>query len=414
MSLSMAQMLIDQRKNLEAQARALMDRAETEKRDLFGDEQTQLERISSDMAALKLRSDQLVKFESDRKAMDESLRQSGHRGFESWDGAGGSGLTEQFRALADGGSKGFDLGPASRGDSRLLTEHRALSKGTATAGGNTVPTTFHGRLIEHLIESSTLIKAGATIFHTTGGENLDVPVTTSHGVAGLVAEGGVIPSSDPVFGKRTLGSFKYGEMIYVPTELLTDTGVDLEGYLARMAGRAVGNALGAHLVTGTGTGQPAGLMTQTSLGVTSATGVAGAPTFDNLIDLFYSVIPPYRNSPDAGWLIKDSSVGALRKLKDSQGRYLWEASLTAGVPDTILSKPVLTDPNIAATGVNAKSVAFGDLSAYWVRIVNNIRFERSDGFKFDTDVVSFRCLIRGDGMLMDQSGAVKHFQGAAT
>jgi HK97 family phage major capsid protein len=59
-------------------------------------------------------------------------------------------------------------------------------------------------------------------------------------------------------------------------------------------------------------------------------------------------------------------------------------------------------------------VAFGDLSTYWVRLVNNVRFERSDDFKFDTDVVAFRCLIRGDGMLVDQSGAVKHFLGAAS
>lgn len=414
MAHGMAQMLMDQRKSLEAQARAILDRAETEKRDLFGEEQTQLDKISDDMGALRSRSDQLVMFEEDRKAMDVSLRAAGHRGNEHWDGAGGDGIAAQLRAVADGGSKHFDLGPASGSESRILTEHRALSKGTATAGGNTVPVTFYGRLLEHLVESSTLIKAGATIFHTTGGENLDVPVTTTHGVAGLVAEAGTIPQSDPVFGKRTLGSFKYGLLIYVPTELLNDTGLDLEGYLARQAGRAVGNAFGAHLVTGTGTGQPLGLMNSTTLGVTGGVGVAGAPTFDNLIDLMYSVTPPYRNSPEAAWLIKDSSVGALRKIKDGQGRYLWEASLTAGVPDTILGHPVLTDPNMAATGVNNKSVAFGDLSAYWVRIVNNIRFERSDDFKFDTDVVSFRCLIRGDGLLMDQSGAVKHYVGAAT
>lgn len=405
MSLTMAQMLLEQRRKLEEQFRAIVERAETEKRELSGEEQTQLDKISDDMGALKKRSDQLVKFEEDRKDMDEALRAAGHTGNENR--GGGVDLVEQFRSLANRSRQEVAFVPTK-------DELRALSKGTASAGGNTVPTTFIAQLLEHMIETATLLRAGATTITTSSGENMEMPITTSHGTAALVAEGGVIPSSDPVFGKRTLGSFKYAELILCPNELLTDTAVDLEGYLARMAGRAVGNALGAHLITGTGTGQPTGILTSTTLGVTSATGVAGAPTFDNMIDLLYSVIGPYRNSPDAAWLIKDTTAGGLRKLKDSSGRYLWEPSVVPGTPDSILGHPVQTDPNVPATGVNNKSVAFGDLSTYLVRLVNSIRFERSDDFKFDADVVAFRCLIRGDGLLLDQTGSVKHFVGAAT
>lgn len=404
----MAQMLLEQRRKLEEQFRGILERAETEKRELTGEEQGQLDKISDDMGALKKRSDQLVQFEEDRKAMDESLRDTGHQGHEHRGGDKGD-ITAQFRSLYNREVGALDFTPA-----KSLEQVRALSKGTATAGGNTVPTDFVTRLYEHLIETATLLQAGATTFNTTSGENIEMPITTSHGTAALVAESGTIPQSDPAFGKRTLGAFKYGVLILAPSELLTDTAVDLEGYLARQAGRAVGNALGAHLVTGTGTAQPAGLMNSTTLGVTTGTGVAGVPTFDNMIDLLYSVIGPYRNSPNAAWLIKDTTAGALRKLKDSSGRYLWEPSLTAGAPDRILGYPVLTDPNVAATGVNNKSVAFGDLSTYYVRLVNSVRFERSDDFKFDTDQVAFRCLIRGDGLLLDQSGAVKHIVGAAT
>jgi HK97 family phage major capsid protein len=408
--MKMEQMLMDKRKNLELQGREILDRAESENRGLSAEETRTFDRISGEMDALRVQSDRIVKFAAETKTLDTALRDVGHRGPDQ--AGDGVDVTAQFRRLSSGETRHIEF-QATRDETRLLTEHRALSKGTSSAGGYTVPTML-SKLYEHLVESSTLISGGATIFNTNGGENLDVPVTTTHGAAALVAEAGTIAQSDPVFNKRTLGSFKYGELILVPTELLQDTGVDLEGYLARMAGRAVGNALGAHLVTGTGSGQPSGLFLNSTLGVTSGTGVAGAPTFDNLIDLFYSVIPPYRKSPEAAWLVKDSTAGALRKLKDSQNRYLWESSLIAGQPDMILGKPVYTDPNVAATAVNAKSVAFGDLSAYWVRLVNNIRFERSDDFKFDTDVVAFRCLIRGDGMLVDQSGAVKHFVGAAT
>lgn len=125
------------------------------------------------------------------------------------------------------------------------------------------------------------------------------------------------------------------------------------------------------------------------------------------------MIGPYRNSPNAGWVIKDSTAGAVRKLKDTSGRYLWESSVVAGQPDLILAKPVYTDPYMPAAAADAKSVLFGDLSAYFVRLVNGVRFESSEHFAFDRDVVTFRALVRGDGALADQSGAVKHFLGGA-
>lgn len=411
--MSMAKMLLEKRANVENQARALLDRADAERRTLTAEESQQFDRYTAEMQSLRSQSDRLVQFEADAKDADEALRSIGHRGRGTGGGVDRPDIAAQFRALANGEGRSFEL-RTTREEARIWTEHRALSKGTATAGGNSVQTSFVNQLVEHLIETATLVNAGATVFQTDSGENLELPITTAHGTAALVAEAGVIPQSDPTFGKRTLGAYKYGDLIIVANELLTDTSVDLEGYLARQAGRAVGNALGAHLITGTGTAQPSGIFTTSTLGVTSATGVAGAPTFDNLIDLQYSVIAPYRKSPEAGWLVKDSTVGLLRKLKDSQGRYLWEPSVVPGTPDRMLGFPVYTDPNVAATGVNNKSVIFGDLSAYVVRIVNGIRFERSEDFKFDTDQTAFRCLIRADGVLADQTGAVKHFVGAAT
>lgn len=409
---AMAQMLITKRKDAEARARAILDRAEAEGRSLDGEENRQFEAINAEMDSLRAQSDRLVQFDANSRDADDALRGIGHGNHRDEEDRSEEFAT-QFRNLANHQIRQIDM-RATRAESRLFTEHRALSKGTAGAGGNTVPTSFYGKLIEHVIESATLLNGGATVLTTDKGENLEVPVTTAHGTAALVAESGTIPQADPVFGKRTLGAYKYGGLVLVPRELLDDTGVDLEGYLARSFGRACGNALGAHLVTGTGTSQPLGLFASTTLGVTSATGTAGVPTFDNLIDLMFSVNPVYRNSPEAAFLVKDSTIGVLRKIKDTQGRYLWENSTVAGVPDTILGKPVLTDPNVAATGLNAKSVAFGDLSTYLVRIVNGVRFERSDDFKFDTDQVAFRCLLRGDGVLADQSGAVKHFLGAAS
>jgi HK97 family phage major capsid protein len=232
-----------------------------------------------------------------------------------------------------------------------------------------------------------------------------VPKTTSHSTAAIVAEAASIGVSDPAFGQASLGAYKYGVMVQVSRELVDDTGIDLQGYLAEETGRALGNAIGAHLVAGTGTSQPRGVITDASLGVTTGTGVAGVPSADNLIDLYYSVIAPYRNSPSAAWLIKDSTIGALRKIKDTTGQYIWQPGLTTGAPDLLLGKPVYTDPNVPATGVNAKSVLFGDFSRYFVRLAGGVRFERSDEYAFGNDLITYRALLRGDGALMDTSGA---------
>ena len=107
-------------------------------------------------------------------------------------------------------------------------------------------------------------------------------------------------------------------------------------------------------------------------------------------------------------------MAAIRKIKDQQGQYLWAPSLQVGQPDTLLGKPVYTDPNIAGVGLGAKSVLFGDLSAYYVRFAGGVRFERSDDFDFDHDLVTFRALLRADGLLADQTGAVKYFAGGAS
>lgn len=404
MSLAMAQLLLEKRKNLETQAHALLNAADAEKRELSAEENVQFDKISADMDALRKRSDSLVAFEADNKAAEEALRGSLGNKQEERDG---SDVKVQLRRLLGGEIRSMELQGSK-------DELRALSGSTPAAGGATIPTTFYGKLIEHLIESATMLSAGATVLTTSSGEPIQLPVTTSHGAAAATAAGAAIGGTDPTFAQRTLNSYKFAQLIQVPTELVSDTGVDLEGYLARACGRNVGNALGAKLITGTGTNEPTGILTSSTLGKTGATGAVGVPTFDELIDLFYSVTGPYRAGKSAGWLIKDTTAGQIRKLKDTSGRYLWEASVVAGQPDLILSKPVYTDPYVPATGLGAKSVAFGDLSAYFVRMVNGVRFERSDDFAFGSDVVTFRAIVRGDGVLADQTGAVKHYVGGAS
>jgi len=399
--------LAEKRKNIFEQAKALLDRAESEGRALDATETEQYGKMNADLDGLRARIDREVEQRQIDADVEASLRNSG----VNPSGTPAADLSEQFRQLAKGEIRSIDM---AAGDFGKALDARALSKGTATAGGNTVPTSFYDRLVEHMVESSGVLQLGPTVLNTTGGEQLDIPVTTSYGAAALVAEAGTIAQSDPAFAKRSLGAYKYGQLVLASRELVEDSAFDLASFIAKVAGRNVGLALGAHLITGTGTAQPTGIVTSASTGVTGGTGVVGVPTADNLIDLMFSVIAPYRNSQSAGWLVKDSTLGAIRKIKDGSGRYLFEPAATFGMPDTLLGKPIQSDPNVAATGLNAKSVIFGDVSAYFIRYAGGVRFDRSDDFKFDTDQVAFRCLIRADAITADQTGAIKVYAGGAS
>jgi HK97 family phage major capsid protein len=402
--------LRERRANVWEQAKTLADKAADENRAFSGEEQSSWDSLNSELDALDKRIKAVIDGEQRAKDAEEAYGKlegkppvDVKRQMSQYETEIRNMLTGQA-----GAPRAIDVKPEGQ------LNFRSLSKLTAAAGANTVPTSFYDQLVQHMIETSSILQAGVRVLNTSGGETIQIPKTTAHSTAAIVAEGSAIGVSDPAFGQQSLSAYKYGVMVQVSRELVDDTAVDLLGYLAEETGRALGNALGAHLVVGTGTSQPRGVLTDSTLGVTTGTGVAGVPSADNIIDLYYSVIAPYRNSASAKFLLKDTTVASLRKIKDTTGQYIFQPSLVAGTPDTILGKELMTDPYMPATAVNAKSVLFGDFSRYFVRLAGGIRFERSDEYAFNTDLVTFRALLRGDGALIDTSGAVKHIVGAAT
>lgn len=402
MSHALIKTLTEKRQNIWNESRALLDKAEAEKRDLTAEENEVFERQTADLTALRARIDAIETNERDNaEAEAAEQRILGERREQR----GGDSAADDVRSFLKGETRELAFGA----DGKVWT--RALSKGTATAGGNTVPATFYDQLVEHLVDTTSVLQAGATVLNTASGEIIEVPVTTSHGAAAAVAEAGALAGTDPAFAKRTLGAFKFGQLITLSRELVDDTAVDLLGYVSRAAGRNIGLVLGAKLATGAGTTEPWGVITRATTGVTGGAGVTGAFTADNLIDLMFSVVGPYRKN--GSWLVKDSTLGSIRKLKDGAGRYLFDPAATVGQPDTVLGRPIFTDTTMAAVALSAKSVAFGDLSTYFVRIAGGVRFERSDDYAFGNDQIAFRAIVRADGELADQTGSVKLFVGNA-
>lgn len=397
MSLLLARRAFDEKLRAETEIRSIFDAADG--RDLTSEELASVDRLDGEVRSLGDRVAELMEQEQRSRDAADALARLAPLD-ESDGGADVDDVGEQLRSFLRGEQRSVAVAP----------ERRDLVKGTATAGGNTVPTTFYGRLVEHMVEVSGVLAAGPTLLETASGESIEVPTTTAFSTAALTAEAVAIAESDPAFAKRTLGAYKYGATIQVSRELIDDTAVDLLGFIAAQAGRAVGNALGAALVTGSGSSQPAGVATQATAG---KTGAATTPTTDDLIDLMYSVISPYRASSSCCWMFRDATAAHLRKLKDDNGQYLWQPSLVLGQPDMLLGKPVATDPNVAAADNSAKSVLFGDFAAYWVRLAGGVRFERSDDFAFSSDLVTFKVVARADGMTVDQTGAIKAFVGVS-
>lgn len=390
--------LIEQRANAWEQAKNHLDAVEASGDSLTGEAETTWQRMNDELERLDARIAELDAAEQrNAKADAMRARYADVATVAAEPAAKTPSDDDVLRSLIAGEKRGH--------------EFRDLTVGSATAGGDTVPTGFLPQLMEHMIENSAIRQTNVSVITTDMGNNLEVPKTTTHPTAAIVAEGGTISESDPVFGQVTLGAFKYGFAVQLSKELEQDTGVDLVGYLARVGGQALANGSGQDFVTGTGSSEPRGVMTAAS-GATGGTGQSGIPTTDELIDLYYSVIAPYR--VNGYWLMSDVTARDIRKLKDADNQYLWAPGLIAGEPDVLMGRPVVTDTNVADAALNAESIAFGDFSKYMIRDVAGVRIERSEDFAFTSDLVTWRFLFRTDGDLIDETGAIKTYTGGAS
>lgn len=275
--------------------------------------------------------------------------------------------------------------------------HNALQVGTDSEGGYLVPDEFEKTLIEAL-EEENMFRTLAKVITTSSGDR-KIPVVASKGSASWVDEEGEITESDDAFTQVSIGAYKLATMIKVSEELLNDSVFNLESYIAREFGRRIGAKEEEAFFIGDGIGKPTGIFNATGgaqLGVTAAS--ATAITVDEVMDLFYSLKSPYRKK--AVFVMNDATVKAIRKLKDGNGQYIWQPSLTAGSPDTILNRPVKTSAYVPTIGSGTKSIAFGDFGYYWVADRQGRSFKRLNELFATTGQVGFMATQRVDGKLI--------------
>ncbi len=273
----------------------------------------------------------------------------------------------------------------------------ALEVGADAEGGYLVPDEFEHTLVDGLREEN-IFRTLAHVITTTSGDR-KIPIVASHGSASWIDEEGAYVESDEAFGQLTIGAYKLGTMIKISEELLNDSAFDLESYIATEFARRIGNAEEDAFINGNGTGKPTGLLNATGgaqVGVTAA--AAATITADELISLYYALPVSYRSR--AVWLMNDTTVQVIRKLKDLNGQYLWQPGLVADTPDTILGRPVKVSRYMPALESSAKGVAFGDFSYYWIADRQGRSFRRLDELFATTGQVGFRGSERVDGKLI--------------
>ena len=384
---------IDARQSAWHAAKSLLDAAAAEKRDLSAEEEQSYQRMMDDIDS---RSDKIKDLQAaEARAVEIEAAVADAPEVRTKRETGKSETASQIRALLNG-------------DVRSLTfERRDLN---TTDDGAVVPTDFLGEVQKIMTTVGPMVDPNVVrVINTSGGNDLEIPVQSTRPLGTAIAEATTITALDPTFSTVTMKAQKVAVLTKISRELLMDNGVNIEAFLAEDLGIALGVKVNNLLTLGTGTVQPNGVSVAAGSGITGGTGVSGAFTADNLIDLAHAVDGAYlRNG--GGWLMRRASLGAVRKLQDGAGAYLFAPAATVGTPDRLLGYPVYDNPDVAAAATTAKSVLFGGLRNYMVRIAGGLEIARSEDAYFASDEIGVRATIRVWGDI-GQSSAIKYFIG---
>ena len=332
----------------------------------------------------------------------------------------------------DKGDKGLSLYAKwlRGGDNALNAEDWAnirntMSTTTNSEGGFTVQSDVANSVLDAL-KSFGGMREVATILRTEKGNPMSFPTSDGTSETGeWIAENVTATAADPVFGTKALPVYKAGsKIVAVPFELLQDSSVDIEAFVRNRLATRLGRVTNTGFTVGSGTGQPTGIITAAGTGVTAAntTSQVTAITYASVIDLIHSVDPAYRNLGNCKFMMNDASVKVLRKVLDGSNRPIFvpgydgaSGAAVLSAPDMLAGYPIVINQDIAVMAANAKSIAFGDFSYYYIRDVLDMQmFRFTDSAYTKLGQVGFLAWMRSGGNLIDVGGAVKLFVNAAS
>ena len=369
-------------------ARAFLDEHTNESGVMSAEDSQQYERMEQEVVDLGHTIERMERAEQMDREMNEPVRQPLASRPEKSPGGRTGRASDEYKLA-------FWNMIRNRGEHFQV--RNALQIGTDSEGGFLCPDEYEHTLVQALTEENQL-RSLCTIIRTESGDR-KIPIVVSKGTASWIDEEAAYPESDDAFGQTSISAYKLATMIKVSDELLHDSVFDVAAYIAREFARRIGAAEEEAFFTGNGTGKPTGLLHTTGgaeVGVTTKS--ATTMTFDEVMDLFYSLRAPYRRN--AVFLTNDATMKALRQLKNGNGDYLWQPSLTAGQPDTLLNRPVYTSSYMPAIAATNKVILFGDLGYYWVADREGRSFKRLNELYAANGQVGFQSSERVDGKLV--------------
>lgn len=409
--------LREKRGNLSEQAKAILDKASAENRDLTQEETQSFDRIHAEIekygkdvermerqesverelavsrGVIAGREDRTVvaegepELETERQRERERRAQKYAAAFDNYLRFGVQGMNSEERSILQSGYR-------ADGETRAQTV-------TTTAGGYLIPQGFSNQ-IEESLKAFGGIREAATVFRTDSGNDLPWPTVDDTAQTGeLLAINTAAAAQDVTYGQVTFKAYKYSsKLVLVPIELMQDAAFDLNAHLASVLGTRIGRITTTHFTTGDGVAKPSGIVTGASSGVTAA--AAATVTYDELLDLEHSIDPAYRSPVyGCGWMFADSTFKILRKLKDGEGRPLWQPGLVSGAPDTLNGWPFTINQDVAAMATGAKPILFGAFKKYYIRDVMGITVLRLVERYAEYAQVGFLAFSRHDGRMLD-------------
>jgi HK97 family phage major capsid protein len=419
-------------------ARAL----EPSDRAMNAEESVKFDAIMNEADGLKAEIDRVERLDALEAETNEALRNRADRNgtdpdqerdvavveegaFNAWMRRGPNGLNDQQRAVY---MRSFEAPQDNGGNTpagwRLNAGFRAaLGTLPDTAGGVTIPQGFYGQLIDAQKAYGGMLDV-SFVLDTTTGNALPIPTDNDTTNAGaLLGENTTVGQQDVTFGSVTMNAHTYtSKMVLVSNQLLQDTAFNLDAFLAGKLGTRIARIVNTHCTTGDGASKPTGVITASTLGFTAGNVSGGVSTttgstitfsYDDLIELEHSVDPAYRKG--AKFMMSDTALKLVKKLKDGIGRPLWMPGLAVKEPDTINSYAYVINQDMATPAASAKPVVFGDFTNYFMRRVAGVQVLRLTERFADSNQVAFLAFQRWDGQLIDAgTHPVKYLQNSAS
>lgn len=397
--------LLQERTGKLAELRATIDAAE-KRGAVEAEDQQSIDRIETDIDGLDKRIGNLrtlTRLEGAAANAAAELEDLGQRSQATVGGEIAGGEDAEYRdafvAMLRGEATGDQLRALRRG--YVGEEARDQTKGVAAKGGYVAPNEFEKTLLARVEEMSMARQVFKNVLRTANGNTIDLSQEDARGAAAWIDEGGAFVASDDTFKPVSIEAWKAGRLAKASIELVEDTFFDLESYLATSIGTSIAILEDAAFYTGDGVKKPHGAVVDAAVGVTTAS--TSAITYQEVLDLIYSVRPTYRQRGE--FVVADLGVKALRKIVDGEGRPLWQDGTRLGEPTTLLGYKVTTEVNLAAPAANTKPILFGDPSTYQIREVSGVRMATlRERFLADEGKIGYLGWRRVDGQLLDTSG----------